>query len=105
MRKVQLRPLTKRYRDAPTKGRSSFGGTANERGYNYKWQQARIKFLREHPFCAHCWENGLSVPSTVVDHIIPHRGDQRLFWDQKNWNSLCALCHNSWKQALEKGFR
>jgi 5-methylcytosine-specific restriction protein A len=30
----------------------------------------------------------------VVDHIIPHRGDQYLFWDQENWQALCKDCHD-----------
>jgi len=37
---------------------------------------------------------GKIVPATVVDHIIPHRGDQKLFWDQTNWEALCKECHD-----------
>ena len=25
-----------------------------------------------------------------------------LFWDQSNWQSLCATCHSAHKQRLEK---
>jgi 5-methylcytosine-specific restriction protein A len=25
----------------------------------------------------------------VVDHIVPHRGDKKLFWDSSNWQALC----------------
>ena len=32
--------------------------------------------------------------TTVVDHIIPHRGDQKLFWDRSNWQPLCEHHHN-----------
>ena len=32
--------------------------------------------------------------ATVVDHIIPHRGDDALFWDQSNWQALCKKCHD-----------
>jgi 5-methylcytosine-specific restriction protein A len=38
----------------------------------------------------------------VVDHIIPHRGDQALFWDEENWQPLCLVCHNA-KTAREDG--
>ena len=41
------------------------------------------------------------VPASVVDHIIPHRGDESLFWDQTNWQSLCKQCHDSAKQKEE----
>jgi len=29
-----------------------------------------------------------------VDHIEPWNGNLRMFWDQKNWQGLCANCHN-----------
>lgn len=43
------------------------------------------------------------VAATVVDHIIPHRGDETLFWDPINHQALCAPCHNSAKQREERG--
>lgn len=72
--------------------------TARQRGYDSRWQAAAKQFLIEHPFCA-C---GCGRRSDVVDHIIPHRGDQRLFWDRKNWQPLAATCHNSRKQRAER---
>lgn len=36
------------------------------------------------------------------DHIEPHRGDEALFWDRRNLQTLCVPCHDSRKQALEK---
>ncbi len=69
-------------------------GGAAARGYDGRWQKARAIFLKQHPLCAFCQAEGKIVPATVVDHIIPHRGDQRLFWDQTNWESLCKECHD-----------
>ena len=37
---------------------------------------------------------GMLTPATVVDHVIPHRGDQKLFWDEDNWQALCKSCHD-----------
>lgn len=37
----------------------------------------------------------------MVDHIIPHKGDQQLFWDEGNWQSLCKDHHDSTKKAEE----
>jgi 5-methylcytosine-specific restriction protein A len=37
-----------------------------------------------------------------VDHIVPHKGDMRLFWDPRNHQGLCERCHNS-KTAREDG--
>ena len=46
----------------------------------------------------------MSVEANVVDHIIPHKGDERLFWDaDNNWQSLCEECHNSTKRKMENG--
>lgn len=72
------------------------------RGYGSRWQKARIGFLRSHPLCVDHESRGLVVAATVVDHKIPHRGDQQLFWDKSNWQALCDHCHNSHKQRLEK---
>lgn len=74
---------------------------ARERGYTSAWDKARTAFLRLHPHCAECAKDGLIVRATVVDHRQPHRGDQRLFWSQDNWQSLCTNHHSSWKQQVE----
>lgn len=40
-----------------------------------------------------------------VDHKVPHRGDERLFWDERNLWCLCSGCHGSVKQREERGNR
>jgi hypothetical protein len=40
--------------------------------------------------------------AVLVDHIDPHRGDMKKFWDSANWQSLCKPCHDSIKQRFEK---
>ena len=67
---------------------------SSERGYGGDWRKARRLFLQEHPLCMRCLERGRYVKATVVDHIVPHRGDQRLFWDRRNWQALCKKCHD-----------
>jgi 5-methylcytosine-specific restriction protein A len=42
--------------------------------------------------------------ATVVDHVVPHRGSQRLFWDPRNWQPSCDWHHNSIKPELERQF-
>ena len=42
------------------------------------------------------------MSASVVDHIKPHKGDEGLFWDTKNLQSLCSICHQSTKQKIEK---
>lgn len=77
------------------------GMSSTQRGYGYKWQQARLVFLREHPLCVMCQAEGLMTVATVVDHIIAHRGDQSLFWRRSNWQSLCSTHHSRDKQREE----
>lgn len=76
--------------------------TSAERGYGYAWQKARAGHLRSHPLCVMCDEiDGKYTAATVVDHKAAHRGDQALFWDTDNWQSLCAHHHSAHKQRLE----
>lgn len=75
-------------------------GTAHERGYDNRWKKSRERYLRENPLCVNCRKHGRVTPARVVDHIIDHEGDQALFWDEKNWQSLCDYtspfnCHGS----------
>lgn len=76
--------------------------SSTKRGYNSRWQKARSTFLRSHPLCAMHLKSGQVVASVIVDHIVPHRGDQTLFWDTSNWQALCKPCHDGHKQRLEK---
>ena len=69
-------------------------GGADARGYNAEWRRAMSAYLQRHPLCAECMREGKLTPATVVDHIIPHRGNKRLFWDENNWHPLCKPCHS-----------
>lgn len=77
-------------------------GTATQRGYDSRWRKARKTFLSRNPLCKHCEEEGRLTPATVVDHVVPHKGDKVLFWDKDNWQPLCTRCHNR-KTAKEDG--
>lgn len=72
------------------------GEGSNSRGYDSRWRAARVNFLRQHPLCVGlmCKGRGDAIPASIVDHVIPHRGDQALFWDENNWQPLCVSCHN-----------
>lgn len=74
-------------------------GSSSERGYTYAWQKARLRFLQAHPLCVMCQPKVQAAE--VVDHIIPHQGDQTLFWDESNWQPLCKQCHDTDKAAIE----
>lgn len=76
--------------------------SARERGYTVRWQKARGEYLSRHPLCVICMRGGQVTPATVVDHIVPHKGDDDRFWDVTNWQALCKPCHD-YKTAVEDG--
>ena len=79
--------------------------SSTERGYGSEWRKVRNAYLYEHPLCVFCLKEGKTVAAGVVDHIVPHKGDQALMWDMGNLQSLCASHHNSDKQMLERSGR
>lgn len=81
-------------------------GSASSRGYDAQWRRARDAFLAEpdNALCRMCLaaDPPRVTAASVVDHIVPHRGDRALFWDRRNWQGLCETCHNRHKQRLER---
>ena len=79
------------------------GGSA-ARGYGWRWQKASKAFLHAHPLCAECERHGKYTRAEVVDHIVPHRGDMKLFWDRDNWQPLCKQCHDKKTAREDRNF-
>jgi hypothetical protein len=65
--------------------------SARARGYNKAWEKARKAYLAAHPHCVMCRKQDVVTIATVVDHIIPHKGDKRLFW--------AIRCHSQGSRA------
>ena len=76
-------------------------GSSSDRGYGWAWQKARRAYLAEHPLCVMCNAVKRVTAANVVDHIIPHRGNQELFWDEANWQALCKTHHDTDKAEQE----
>lgn len=74
----------------------------NSKIYNNRWRKASKAYLKDNPLCVYCKKEDRLTPATEVDHIIPHGGDMKRFWDKSNWQSLCKKCHSK-KTALEDG--
>jgi 5-methylcytosine-specific restriction protein A len=69
--------------------------------YNSRRWRARSRAqLRQEPLCRYCRRDGRLVRAHVADHIVPHRGDQRAFFEG-DLQSLCRSCHSSRKQQKE----
>lgn len=77
-----------------------------QRGYDADWKREREAYLLAHPWCMCESCRGSKRPrrSEVVDHIIPHRGDQALFWDRSNWQAMAKRCHDRKTAGQDGGF-
>ncbi|WP_350342360.1 HNH endonuclease signature motif containing protein [Proteinivorax tanatarense] len=62
----------------------------------------RKEIFKEEPLCVICLKAGRTTSAKVVDHIVPHKGDKSLFYDQQNLQPLCKSCHDR-KTAKEDG--
>lgn len=85
------------YPFVPRKPKEDKRPPSSQRGYGAKWRKTKSGYLANHPLCAICGKK-----ATTVDHIIPHKGDMKLFWDRKNWQPACQSC-NSRKAAKYEG--
>ena len=67
-----------------------------------RWRRRSKQFLTENPLCRMCEKIGRVAVATLVDHIVPHKGDETLFWDENNWQPLCATDHSGAKASFER---
>ncbi|SEM88349.1 hypothetical protein SAMN05192583_1394 [Sphingomonas gellani] len=69
-----------------------------------RWQALRWSVLVRDRFTCQRPGCGRIEPDTsllVADHKRAHRGDEALFWDECNLQTLCKPCHDSDKQREE----
>ena len=52
-------------------------------------------------FAACAKQEGKITVATIVDHVIPHKGDSVLFNDVRNWQPLCKAHHDRTKQRID----
>lgn len=90
-------------------------GTAQERGYDYRWSQLSAKWKRTHPFCgmradmqlhpdhSRCVQHGrMNNEDLVTDHILAKKDGGTD--EESNLQTLCQDC-NKWKAIqFEGGF-
>ena len=67
----------------------------NEKLYNSStWRRLRKQVLEASPYCRRCGTPGEEGNPLTVDHIIPPKGDEELFYNIDNCQVLCRNCHN-----------
>jgi len=70
--------------------------------YNSKrWKQIRLDTLARDPLCVMCIKIGDHAPSTIADHVEPHRGNEHRFFNGRT-QGVCKPCHDRHKQRQEK---
>lgn len=81
-------------------GRRFYGLRAwKAKPHGLRWQcLVRDAFTCQWPGCGRIEHD---TSKLVADHIVPHRGDRRLFFDLDNLQTLCAECHSTHKQRAE----
>ena len=70
-----------------------------------RWQKLRWSILQRDLFTCQmpgCGRIEAQTSKLVCDHIDPHRGDERKFWDERNLHCICKTCHDSEKQKQEQ---
>lgn len=72
-----------------------------------RWRRLRIEVLLRDSYT--CQKTGVicagkypADDSPVVDHKRPHRGDEALFWDKGNLQTVSKKYHDSEKQKQER---
>lgn len=81
---------------------------ADKARYNTsRWRKLRWSILVRDLFtCQMCGKLEGKTSLLVADHKQPHRGSERLFWDEQNLWTLCkSPCHDKHKQAMEASGR
>ncbi|ODS53218.1 MAG: hypothetical protein ABS36_14945 [Acidobacteria bacterium SCN 69-37] len=69
-------------------------GNSTQRGYTYRWQQYRLRRLRETPYCEDCDAAGFVALATEVHHVVKLRDRPDLQFVDANTRCLCQPCHS-----------
>lgn len=70
-----------------------------------RWQRLRWSVLVRDMFtCQMCKRVEPDTSKLVCDHVTPHKGNEARFWSGP-FKTLCKDCHDSHKQASDKGSR
>jgi len=70
--------------------------------YGRQWRKARANYLTSNPLCERCLAEGDARLATEVNHRVRHHGNVELFWDEANWEPICAFHHRSVVARIER---
>lgn len=79
-------------------------GATTQRGYDGQWQKLRAAYLRSHPLCVKCKEEGRTEPAVHVHHLAKFHGlNDPLRLDPSNLVALCRRCHMAAEGTTHRG--
>ena len=84
----------KQFKPKRPSGGKVFKGGKNVTGM-YKtteWKTYRFRFVHHNPSCYAC---GTNEGFIHLDHVVAHKGDEKIFWTTTNMISLCHSCHST----------
>lgn len=81
-------------------GRTYNGRLHIDQMYDKEWRAYRERFLHHNPLCYRCGSK-----STVVDHLIAHKGDVKLFKQTTNHLPLCKSCHDQCTSLFDRNYK
>jgi 5-methylcytosine-specific restriction endonuclease McrA len=98
-----------RLQSLPVNDRVAFDRNRDQQAWRklYKtarWQRLRMAVLVRDLFTCQwpgCGRIEADTSQLVADHVVPHRGDERLFWDEGNLQGLCKAGHDGPKARTE----
>ena len=106
--KPRLSKLAPRLSTARAIRDTRYSADATVRGWykSARWQALRQEVLARDLYT--CRQTGVLLigkhpapNSPVVDHVVPHKGDERLFWDIGNLQAVSKAYHDSDKRKME----
>lgn len=68
-----------------------------------RWKKLRWSVLLRDAFtCQRCGRLEGDTSQLVANHKRPHRGNETLFWDDRNLETACKPCHDGAIQSEER---
>lgn len=109
--KPRLKPMGPRLHSARQVRDTRYSPDAQVRSWykSARWQALREQVLVRDLYT--CRQTGVLLigkhpapNSPVVDHVVPHKGDERLFWDINNLQAVSKEYHDGEKRSQEQGW-
>ena len=69
--------------------------SASARGYDRQWRAFRARYLKHHPLCVDCSQQGQTTPANEVHHVRKLATDRAGRFDVANLMALCEWHHKT----------